>query len=358
MWLLACAPPAPVVELRPIEVRYRPGDALPRLGPAARVDLGLRAAAEELAASATALDARPSPGAIRLALTRAGYPGDARFVRVRGGTELPAALLDPLPRDLPVDVGWAWRDFPDGERWWVVGWALRFVELDPLPRDVRAGSHIPLRVDGPAGLRLLVGRPGGKVEELDFEAGETRWLRIDGAGEHRVEVVGHERVALLFSLFADAAPAEPAALPLPKAVQDPREATAELYQRLDGLRRTAGLPPLTRFDAFEPLARQHAACIAAQQRVVHRSAGCPGVPALSAAAFHPRARFREDLAVAPDAAEAWELLTASPAHLQNLLCAECSHVAVGAALEPEDPPRLWFAWELMDFPAGEPAPIR
>jgi uncharacterized protein YkwD len=357
--LLACAPPQPVVsEVRPALVRYRPGDPLPKLGPAARVDLGLRTAAEELAQQATTLEARPTPDAIRLALGRAGYPGDARFVRVRGGAELPKEILDALPRDLPVDVGWAWRDFPDGARWWVVGWALRYVELDPMPRDVAAGVPFPMRVDGPAGLRLMIGRPDGKVDELDFEADETRWVKLaGGAGEYRVEVIGAEKVALLFSLWADTAPPAPAPLPVPSPVQDPRVATEEIYDRIDSLRAQVGLPALARFPTFEPVARRHAACIAAAGVVAHRTATCPGVPVLASADYRPRARFREDLAVAPDADEAWSLIMASPGHRENLLCTTCTHVAVGAALEPSMAPRLYFALELMEFPEGTPATV-
>lgn len=338
---------------------YRAGDPLPKLGPEARVDLGLRAAAEELAANATTLDARPAPAAVRLALGRAGYPGEAHFFRVKGGADLPPEILDTLPRDQPLDVGWAWRDFGDGTRWWVVGWALRYVQLDPLPRDPSAHTPLALRVDGPSGLRLYLGRPDGRVEQPSFEAGTTRILRLEGGpGEYRVEVVGAETVALLFSLYVDTS--LPAASPLPgvRPVEDPMRATGELYAKVDALRSEAGLPLLPHFEPFEPYARSHAACLAAHGQLLHRSADCPGVPDATAAAFAPRARLHEDLAVALDADEIWDLWWGSPGHRANLLCRECTHSAIGAAIEPTAAPRLVVAWEGMDFPAGVPEPVR
>lgn len=358
--LLACVSPTPSAEATgPAMVEYRPGDPLPTLGPQARIDRGLRAAAEELAAGATSPDARPSPKAVRGALARAGYPGEAQFVRVRGGADLPKEILDILPRDRPVDVGWAWRDFADGTRWWVVGWATRYVELDPLPRDPVPGRAFPMRVDGPAGLRLLIGRPDGKVQELSFDANETRWLKLEGGqGEYRVEVVGNDKVALLFSLFYGVQPEPAGTLPGPVPIQDPRAATQELYGRLDTLRAQVGLPRLVHFDSFEEAARTHAACLAATGSFGHATDKCQGVPAATAITHAPRARFHEDLAIAANADEAWDLLMASPGHRQNLLCPTCTHVAVGAALEPAMPPRLFVAWELMDFPDGEPVALR
>ena len=74
---------------------------------------------------------------------------------------------------------------------------------------------------------------------------------------------------------------------------------------------------------------------------------------------HPRARHYENVAAAATAADAHALVEGSPAHLANLLCASCSHIAIGATLEPvlDRVPRLFVTWELLEFPQGPPREI-
>ncbi|MDP2304478.1 MAG: CAP domain-containing protein [Pseudomonadota bacterium] len=358
----ASAAPRAAPEPGPAQVAFRPGDALPTLGPEARVDRGLRAAAEALAAAATSADARLTPAATRLALAHAGYPGDAHFVAARdAGSAPPIALLEALPRGVPVDVGWASRDLPNGGRFWVVGWAIRGVSLDPVPRDLTPGQGIALRVDGVAHPRLLVGRPNGRVDELDLTSGVARWARFAAPGEHRVEVIDGDHVELLFSLFVGASP--PALPPLPGTAPtpDPAADLPFLYEALDRLRGGAGLPPLTRFPDFEPHARAHGACLASAGVVAHATPSCPGVPVLARGTHFPRARHTENVATGDTAEEAWERVLASPGHLQNLLCTACTHVAIGATLESASiapiSPCMFLVWELLELPEGPPLPI-
>ncbi len=349
---------APARKAAPVaKVSLRPGDPLPALGPEARVDRGLRAAAEELAAGATTPDARLTPTATRLALARAGYPGDAHFLAARdAGDAPPAALLAALPRGEPVDVGWAMRDDGAGGRLWVVGWAARRITLDPVPRDLAPGDGVGLRVDGAAHPRLLLGRPDGSVDELAVTDGVARWARFDAVGEHRVEVVDGDRVELLFSLFVGGPPPPPAPLPGPVAASDLGADVPLLYDALDRFRAAAGLPALARFSAFEPHAAAHASCLAAAGVVAHATPSCPGVPVLARGTHFPRAKHTENVAAGDTAEEAWERVLASPGHRRNLLCTACTHVAIGGTLEPGSP-RLYLVWELLEFPEGPPQPI-
>jgi hypothetical protein len=341
--LAALAAAAPTIALRP-------GDPLPVLGPEARVDLGLRAAAEELAGSATSLQARLSPGAIRIALSRAGYPGAAHFLLARGGATPPPDLLAALPYGQAVDVGWATRSF-DGANLWILGWAPRRLSVDPLARDVHVGGGLSLRVDGATEPRLLVAAPGGGVREVGITDGVARRIRFDTPGEHRVEVIDGDRVELLFSVFADTPVPAAALLPGPAAPADPTHDLPYLYGALDRLRAAAGLPPLTPFPAFEPHARAHASCVATAGVVAHRTPTCPGVPELARRTHHPRARHTEDVAAGGTSEEAWQLVTESPGHQLNLLCAECTHVAIGAVASDG---RVYVVWELLTFPDGTP----
>jgi hypothetical protein len=339
-------------------VMFRPGDALPTLGSDARVDLGLRAAAEELASAATTPDARLDPVSVRAALARSGYPGDARFLRVLGDRSLPASILDGIPKGAPVDVGWAWRDFPDGRRWWVLGWAPRLADLDPLPLRVALGRGVHVRGDGPTDPRLLVSDPHGRVRELSIEPGAARWVDgFDALGEYRLELLDGDRVALLFSLFVGPETPAPATLPGPAVAGDPMAAAEDVYRWIAELRSAISLPALTRWPAYEPLTREHAACVGALGVAAHRTEKCPGVVDLSNRRFFPRALHTEDVAVAANAVEAWDVMLASPGHHLNVACTDCTHVSVGAALEPAFPPRMVVVIELLSFPNGQPEPI-
>lgn len=339
-------------------VRFRQGELLPNLGPEARVDLGLRAACEDLAAAATTIDARLTPGAVRLATERAGYPGVARFIRFVGDSSLPSELLGVIPRDEPVDVAWSWRDFPDGRRWWVLGWAPRRMLLDPVPSTVVEGGGVGVRVEGGLSPRLFVQGPVGPVRELDVNSGSTRWVGgMDEVGPWRLEVVDGDRVELIFSVFVGGKFPEIVSLPAPVPADDPVASAARLYAALDGLRAQHGLPPLVALTEFEPLVREQAACIAVGGEALHRSDLCPGVASRAAKQFFPRGHFRENVAAATTATEAWDALLASPGHVANLLCTDCSHVAIGAAPVPGGEARIFYVWELMSFPEGTPTLI-
>jgi hypothetical protein len=55
--------------------------------------------------------------------------------------------------------------------------------------------------------------------------------------------------------------------------------------------------------------------------------------------------------------EAWDVTWNSPGHRLNLACTDCTHIAIGGALEPAETPRTTYAIELLQFPSGEPRRI-
>ena len=128
---------------------------------------------------------------------------------------------------------------------------------------------------------------------------------------------------------------------------------------LNELRIDHGLRPVQRFTLFDTLAREHSAMMGHMGIVAHSLPGYGGVTDKAANFAHPRAAHHENVAAAPTAQAAMKLVELSPAHLQNLLCEECSHVSIGATLEPvlDRIPRLFVTWELLEFPQGPPKEI-
>lgn len=358
-------------------VAYSPGDApdedaqwvVDSVGDA-QWDQALLGAVQDLVGAA-----RPTgllgPRATSVALSRSGYPGQARFSRLVNDGARPAALLLPAIQAAArgkIDVAIASRRYADGRALWILGWAPHKAELEPLRRDIPLDGGISLRVDlidqGEA--RLFVDRPHATVEELALTSGVSRWVEgFHTPGEYRLEVVaaseGVSEVVLLFSLFVESEVPQMPRLPGPPgAAPDPAKAEARLYELVNQTRKAHGMTPVVRFPLFEGLAREHAALMAHTGRVAHRLPGVSeGVEAKAAAFAHPRASHFENVAAAATAEDAHALVEDSPAHLANLLCESCSHVTIGATLEPvlDRVPRLFVTWELLEFPQGPPREI-
>ncbi len=380
--LTACGPKGlkepPPVAARPVEVRFRPGEApspeersMVAALPKSQWDAGLDRAAEELVARVGDRAAELDPAVTSAVLAQVGFPAQARFLRILNGGAFPEDLLDEalaISGGDPLDVGLARRCWGDGLCLWLLAFSVHRAEIDPLPREVSLDATIAVRVDPirPGELRLFVAPPEGGVEEMSMSAGSARWIdRFHTPGEYRIEVVGDQRgvgsVLALFSVWVEGAPPSlPPVATRPRPRPDPAAAEALLYQRLNALRRDRGLPEVERFEVFESPAREHSALMAAEGLVRHRLPGRPGgVPEAAGKIALPFARFHEDVAAGYSAEDAFQLVVDSPGHLKNLLCEPCTHASIGVALEPvlDRAPRLFVTWELLEFPEGEPLRI-
>ena len=71
------------------------------------------------------------------------------------------------------------------------------------------------------------------------------------------------------------------------------------------------------------------------------------------------AEHYQNAASAYTAAEALALRLTLPATFKSFLCETCTHVSIGAALEPtlDRMPRIFVTWEILDFVQGEPKKI-
>lgn len=360
----------PSVAYRPVE----PTNALQRWAvdavPMAQWDAGLAGAAAELIGTLRTTDRLMSPSAMAMATARTGFPGAARFGKTVTAGERPSSLVNAIidsAAGRKVDIGIAKRDFGNGTVLWVIGWAPHIADLDPMPRTVSLDASVMVRVDrvekGDA--RLFVAPPDSPVRELSLTDGVARWVDgFDVPGEYRFEVVSEDdgigELALLFSIFADQQPhAMPMAHPVPTATPDPRAAEIWLFEALNELRIEHGLRPVAAFPLFDRLTREHSALMGHSGIVAHSLPGRGTVAQAASKLAHPRAEHFQNVAAAPSAKDAMEMVALSPAHLQNLLCEECTHASIGASLEPvlDRIPRLFVTWELLRFPQGAPREI-
>jgi len=375
---LACkSPPNTAIPEQPM-MRYRIEEASSDVGrlvvekiPKAQWDKGLYNATQELLAALSSPVARITPESVQVATARAGFPGQARFAKMLNGGEFPQTLVDEIIRDCPnntVDVALAKRSYGDGSTLWLIGWARHIVEIDPIPRQVPLDGAIPIRVEIPSTERgyLYIAPPDQPIEIVEILPEAHRWLNdFHTPGPYRFELVTDgpdgPQVALLFSLYVDEDPPSPKLLfPQEITLLNPKEAEEWLYQQVNILRRERGLRSLKKFALFEGVAREHSAWMATTGIVNHSIAGVtPGVPTHAARLAHPRAKHYENVVAAGSAEEALLMTIDSPGHFRVLLCETCTHISIGAALEPKlsGHPRIFVTWEVLEFPQGEPLPI-
>ena len=343
--------------------------------PDATWDLGLARATDLLVAHAREPSSALPPKAQAIALSHAGYPGHAQFGRELNGGAFPDDLVDQMAmlaisRDAPVDVAISKRGYADGATLWIAGIAPRHVLLDPVPRDVELDGALPVQVEALSGdpdMALYVAPPMGAVQAMPIESLVSRWLvDFHVPGEYRIEVVVNDgtrsEVVLLWSEFVDAE--VPPLFTLPPATHSdvsPMEAAEELYGVLNTFREDVGMRTLERFEPYERLAREHAAFMAHAGQVGHVLPGITeGVAKRAETRFAPTADHSENVAAALTWQDAHDLAVLSPGHRRNLLCEDCTHVSIGAAMESPQGrvPRLFVTWELLSFPNGPPRELQ
>ena len=370
----------PIVTAKPAlqeMVQYRPLEdstyqsILESVLPNATIDSTLQKASQTLI-SATRNPMHPlSVDSMVKAEKQAGYPSQAHFMKVMNSGDFPTSYLSHLRNVGPIDIGVSTRKFADGRVLWIIGWGKHILEMDPIPLSLPLDGVLPLRIgefDADRAI-LYIASPDQPVERIELLPEAHRWLQnFHVPGEYRLEVLLQDtegaqqsnKIALLFSVFVDT--------PLPSVhttsinpdVPNPIQAEQELFMAVNALRRERHLHPLKPFELFVPLAREHSALMAATGTVQHRITGVTdGVPERAANMAHPRANHYQNVAAARTAKEALALAIDSPGHFQVFLCESCTHMSIGAALEPtyHPNPRLYVTWEVLEFSRGEPQRI-
>ena len=336
------------------------------------VDLGLKKAAEELLGSLHKPTLFVTQSAVQLATTRNGYPGQARFAKILNTGYYPEEIIDMIEKDVQgrsFHFSIVRRTYGTGMNLWLIGWAPQILYIDPLDRDIPLDGSVGIRISGNQNKStLLLTNPEQDVEILPLLPEAYRILRkFSIPGSYRFEVVTEnpkqniQDISLLFSVYVDEEPPPPERLlSRDTQVENPLEAEEWMYIQLNQLRQQKGLAPLQKFKLFVPLVRSHSAWMAAEGIAAHKISGVTkGVDYHAELLAHPRARHYENVAAAYSSKEAWHLATNSPGHLQVFLCETCTHVSIGGAVEPvmEGRARLFFTFEVLEFPQGEPKKI-
>jgi uncharacterized protein YkwD len=339
--------------------------------PNANIDASLQEATQILISATRYPDKAMSVESMLSAENQAGYPGQAHFFKIMNGGQFPSQYLLPLKRYSAVDVGVSQRKFADGKVLWIIGWGNRLLDIDPIPMTISLDGTLPIRIgDFDADRALLyIAKPDQPVERIELLPSAHRWLQdFHVPGEYRFEVLlqhvegasQYNEIALLFSVFVDSPVPKVTSTIQPAQPNNPILAEEQLFQAVNQLRMERGLRPLKKFEMFVPLAREHSALMASTGIVNHRIEGVTtGVPEKASKLAHPRASHHQNVAAALSPEEALLLATDSPGHLQVFLCETCTHMSIGAALEPTlgQQPRLFVTWEVLEFPQGEPKRI-
>ena len=376
-WLMVACKPPETAPSKPVEtIRYEVlentayREELKQILPTATIDASLQQAAQILIAATRDPELPMSVRSMLDAENQAGYPGQAHFMKVMNGGQFPVQQLKALYKHAGLEIGMSKRKFADGRVLWVIGWGRRLLDVDPIPMEVPLDGAVPLRIgDFDAERALLyISAPDRPVERIELLPNAHRWIQdFHVPGEYRFEVLlqrskgssQYNEIALLFSVFVD--------IPIPRvtstivshASSNPILAEKQLFQSVNQLRVERSLRPLKSFELFVPLAREHSALMASTGTVNHRIDGVTnGVISKAAKLAHPRASHHQNVAAALTADEALALAIDSPGHFQVFLCETCTHMSIGAALEPTFVnPRLFVTWEVLEFPRGEPKRI-
>lgn len=236
----------------------------------------------------------------------------------------------------------------------VISW--RWLELEPLPRAVAAGSKLQLRGRLLGGLRdaqLVVAAPDGSSQHSASQSG-TRFvlpIPLRGTGAHRVEVLAGSEfgttVAANFPLYVGV-PAQSSieittdtAAPLSED-----EALDRFVTLINQERRRAGLAPVERNTALDKVALAHS-----QDMHQHGFVGHTSPTTGSAEQRVTRAGIRTGMVAenigrgySPD--EVHRGLMDSPGHRANLLQPLATHLGLGLVLEREDERTVYLLTQL------------
>ena len=228
----------------------------------------------------------------------------------------------------------------------VVMLSWRWVELEPVPRQVGGGAPIAVRgrlIGDHHNPAVVVAQPDGQVRRLPAGSGPDFDVRVPtgGEGTYQVEVVGRGRhgdtVIANFPVFVGTE--------IPREVRltggadsggrDVESVRRELLEMLNETRRGAGLGELTEHAGLREVALGHSRDMVAQDYIGHQSPRT-GTPADRVRASGLQSGLvLENIGRGYSAAEIHRGLMESPGHRANLVNPDVTHVGIGVVAQPE-----------------------
>lgn len=228
----------------------------------------------------------------------------------------------------------------------VVMLSWRWVDLEPIPRRVEAGTPLALRGRLTGEHRnptVVVASPDGQVRRLPAGSGPDFDVRVptSGPGVYQVELVGRgthgDTVIANFPVYVGQAIPERVRFDVASAGggRDVESVRRELLDLLNATRREAGLPPLREHVGLREVALAHSRDMAENDFIGHTS------PRTGTAADRVRGAsltsglVLENIGRGYGAAEIHRGLMESPGHRANLVNPDVSHVGIGVVAQPE-----------------------
>lgn len=228
----------------------------------------------------------------------------------------------------------------------VVMLSWRWVELEPIPRRIEAGTPVSVRGRLTGEHRnptVVVAAPDGQVRRLPAGSGPSFDVRVptDAAGVYQVELVGRgehgDTVIANFPVYVGRA--------VPERVRfdgaadagrhDVESVRRELLSLVNATRREAGLRPLTEHAGLREVALAHSRDMVENGFIGHTSPRTGSASDRVRAAGLTSGLVLENIGRGYGAHEIHRGLMESPGHRANLVNPDVTHVGIGVVAQAE-----------------------
>jgi uncharacterized protein YkwD len=225
--------------------------------------------------------------------------------------------------------------------------AFRFVDLQPVPRKVAAGSTITLEGALPSGYReaaWALTLPDGRVERGE-PAHQPKFrfqLATQDSGIYRVELLAQSELGVVvianFPVYVGQEPAPDVAIYAPqnKGRESAADAAQHLFTSINTERAAAHLTPLEPDARLKQVAEAHNADMLAHNFIGHTSKTTGDASDRVARAGVRTGLVLENIGRGYSAAEVHSGLMQSPGHRGNLLSPLATHVGIAVNVQPEE----------------------
>jgi len=246
----------------------------------------------------------------------------------------------------------------------VVMLSWRWLELEPMPREVEAGA--PLEVRGALtgdhrNPTIVVQNPAGDVRRLPAGGGPDFDVRVptEDVGVYRVEVVGRgphgDTVIANFPVYVG----EDA--PVSVRLNEERDAGSTdveavrraLLDRINETRREAGIEPVQAFEALRDVAIAHSRDMVGNDFIGHTSPRTGSPADRVRAAQLSTGLVLENIGRGYSADEIHRGLLESPGHRANLVNPDVTHVGIGVVAQTEGNRSAFIVTEVFIRMQGE-----